>query len=435
MRAPKVRRLSPLSVRSPNATQFASELSRPATARQSTNANAAPASASTSTVRSLWSGRWPSPTTTTITPASTSRTREHALGRRPLHPTRRDGARRGRERGRRDRRRRRQHRSDVLRPLDEEMERSPQHPRPSAMSTAPMYDHSRRRRTRPVPPAKRHTNASVDRAPDHRHGSSGTRRVRRGDSRPPQWPRRPRSPTIRSTRAPRRGDTEDEPQPRRRSGDGHSALNTSAGRIRAAVAAGPAASALATAIATGTMRITTTIASGGSRRTGSCRPTTARRTARPTMPSGTPMMTPAVASKRRLPCDRHARLAAREPDRPQHGEVVAPTPYGRDQCVRNGRDRQQREEDPERERQRPEPAEVGNRGRQLRHESTALAVRGERLQPLLRRIDIGPRLPPDEHEVPEVVGAALRDGRKRGLQSRAASSTRSGRTRCATSRA
>ena len=90
--APKVRKLSPVSVRSPNATQFASELSRPATAgRAATGRGSRERQDEHGALVVV--GPVAEPDDDDDDAGENERTREHRLGRCPLHTNRRDGTR------------------------------------------------------------------------------------------------------------------------------------------------------------------------------------------------------------------------------------------------------------------------------------------------------------------------------------------------------
>ena len=102
---------------------------------------------------------------------------------------------------------------------------------------------------------------------------------------------------------------------------------------------------------------------------------------------------------RRLPRDRDARLPPREPDRPQHREVVTPPPRRRHQRVRDGRAREQREEHTEHQREIGQPSEVDDRGRDHRGLREQVRRHPSFTSRARRRLHVGARRPPHEQVV------------------------------------
>ncbi len=155
-----------------------------------------------------------------------------------------------------------------------------------------------------------------------------------------------------------------------------------------------------------------------------------RHVMRPTaMPTGTPTTRPATASSVDLPGDRAARLTPREADRPQHREIVASTAHCRHQRVRDRCAREQA--------RRTRRARGAGRSMRARSATAVGSTAGcaNRSGPpifVTRRpaaVDVGAAAPPDQEEVLAVV-AGRADGSR---QARLRSSSRSGRSRCATS--
>ncbi len=105
----------------------------------------------------------------------------------------------------------------------------------------------------------------------------------------------------------------------------------------------------------------------------------------------------------------------------------------RHQRVRDGRGREEPEEDTEHEREYPHLAEVDDRRRARRLLGVVRARAADPADPVLRRGDIGAGAPPDRDVVLDVVGALLRDRRASPRSARPRSSSRSGRSRCARS--
>ena len=133
---------------------------------------------------------------------------------------------------------------------------------------------------------------------------------------------------------------------------------------------------------------------------------------RPTaMPSGTPTTRPATASN----VDCHA-IAPRvwrrvNPIDAQHREVAAPPAHGRDQRVRDGRAREQREEHAEREREVLDAGEVGDRGGERRGLREEVAP-ADAVTQLLGRGDVGAGAPPHQQVVLAVVARRARPRRR-----------------------